>query len=271
MSMRIRAAVGSAILVCAWSCQVGAMDAATIYSSLPEPDPAECKVNRDLGTASSLEWPTPHPWTPGLQGAHELALETRFTSLALWGAAGPAGPDLEYSLGGARSRSVPSCFHMVTKGSALIVGFELAMMGVMMAMPRESMKWEPDFVQDATRNVGNHITSAPVWDEDDWKLNYLGHPYAGSLYYNTVRAQGASVGQSFLFALGASTFWEYFVEATAEPASTQDLIVTPVAGAILGELVHRLTLSMKKNGTSFLEGIVITVLNPTHVVMRGYR
>ena len=88
--------------------------------------------------------------------------------------------------------------------------------------------------------------------------------------HKAVRAQGASPGQSFLFSFFASTFWEYIVEGVAEPASTQDLIVTPLAGSILGELSHRATLAMKKNGTSIVEGIIMTLINPTHVVMNGY-
>lgn len=258
--MRIRTALGSIILVAAWSCQTLATDLVTVYSPLPEPEPAEFKAHRFHPETWDWRLPTPHAQTfalrdVGLWRDHDL----------------PPAPDFESSLGGAHVRNVPSYGHMVFKGSTVILGFEVGMMGVMMMLPREAMKWEPDFVQDATRNMGRHLTTPPVWDEDDWRLNYLGHPYAGSIYYNTVRAQGASVWQSFLFGLGASTFWEYVVEATAEPASTQDLIVTPVAGAIMGELVHQMTLSMTKNGTSVLEGIVITILNPTHVVMRGYR
>jgi len=214
--------------------------------------------------------PVPVAWAYHLGGAEPLRREAQLTYLDMIAWSDAPSPDFDFSTGGMKAADQRSYFHMVTRGSAVIVGFELAMMGVMMMMPREAMKWEPDFVQDAAHNLARHVVTPPQWDEDDWRLNYLGHPYAGSIYYNTVRAQGASPWQSFLFALGASTFWEYGVEATAEPASTQDLIVTPVAGALLGELVHHLTLAMKKDGTSVLEGIVITVLNPTHVVMKGY-
>ena len=155
-------------------------------------------------------------------------------------------------------------------GFKLVAGAELALLGVMMALPKEVTKWQDDFVQDAMRNLGEAYTSPPVWDQDDWALNYVGHPYAGSIYYNCVRAQGGTVFGSFMFGLFASTMWEYFVEAVAERPSTQDLIVTPVTGAILGELTHQLTTAMKKNGTTFPEKVVITVLNPASVIFRGY-
>lgn len=266
--MRIRTAAGSAILVAAWSCQTLASDLPTVYSPLPELSPIDIRVRTLRPEAAEWSLPPTHAQEFSLRGARSATPET--WSLA-WDHDVPPLPEFESSRGGARVSVVPSYGHMVFKGTAVIIGFELAMMGVMMMMPRDAMKWEPDFVQDAARNLGRHLTTAPVWDNDDWRLNYLGHPYAGSIYYNTVRAQGASVWQSFLFSLGASTFWEYAVEATAEPASTQDLIVTPVVGSLLGELVNQLTLSMKKNGTSFLEGVAITILNPTHVAMRGYR
>jgi hypothetical protein len=38
----------------------------------------------------------------------------------------------------------------------------------------------------------------------------------------------------------------------------------------LGEGVHRLTLSLQKNGTNPLEKAVILVLNPFHVLFAGF-
>jgi hypothetical protein len=265
-----RVTVASVVCVCAWSCPALGKDVATIYSTQLEPDRGEFSRRDHLNGTSVMSLPSPVAWSCHLSGTEGLQKDVLTAWVGLVESYGVPAPELTMSSGGMKGHEQRSYFHMVTRGSAAVLGFELALMGVMMAMPRDAMKWEPDFVQDAVRNIGNHLVSPPVWDEDNWKLNYLGHPYAGSLYYNAVRAQGASPWQSFLFALGASTFWEYTVEATAEPASTQDLIVTPVAGALLGELFHRATLAMKKNGTSFVEGVIISLINPTHVVMKGY-
>jgi hypothetical protein len=204
-------------------------------------------------------------------GTEELRHDATLTFATMLEASAGSSPALGgFSSGGFGRADRPSYFHMAAKGTALIVGFELSAMVVMTFLPRNVTKWEDDYVSDAAQNLKRNIVSAPIWDEDDWRLNYLGHPYAGALYYNTVRAQGATPGQSFLFSFFASTFWEYIVEGVAEPASTQDLIVTPLAGSILGELAHRATLEMKKNGTSVFEGIIMTLINPTHVVMNGY-
>ena len=62
------------------------------------------------------------------------------------------------------------------------------------------------------------------------------------------------------------TQWEYLFEAVAEQPSIQDLLITPITGSILGEVIHGATLSMKQNGTSFIEKAVILVINPMSVV-----
>lgn len=167
----------------------------------------------------------------------------------------------------AADRTYPEMFF---NGFKVVAATELALLAVMVALPREITKWEDDFVGDAAANLGTHLRSMPVWDQDDWALNYVGHPYAGSIYYNAIRSQGGTPFQGFLFSLFASTMWEYFIEGVAERPSTQDMLVTPIGGAILGEGIHLLTKKMMEGGTSFPEKVIITVLNPMSVVFRGY-
>jgi hypothetical protein len=265
--------MSSTFLGLVWTCESHARDILTVYYSAAATGPSLESAQSDIPDLdrTSLQMPTSRAWVCNFSGTDELRRDAALTfgtmlesSGEAWLASGPS------SVSGLSYVNKPSYYHMATKGAALIVGFELSLMVVMTFLPREVTKWEDDFVSDAAANLSRHIVSAPIWDEDDWRLNYLGHPYAGNLYYNTVRAQGASPGQSFLFSFFASTFWEYIVEGVAERPSTQDLIVTPLAGSILGELSHRATLAMKKNGTSVFEGIIMTIINPTHVVMNGY-
>jgi hypothetical protein len=155
------------------------------------------------------------------------------------------------------------------KGTKLWVGVGMGMMGTLMLMPRSVTRWEDDYIQDALYNLNESFASPPVWDEDHWPINYIGHPYAGSIYYNTLRCQGANPPQSFLFSAFISSGWEYLYEGFAERPSIQDLVVTPVFGSVLGELTHQATLKMKKNGCNFFEKVFITVLNPVHVVFKG--
>ena len=156
------------------------------------------------------------------------------------------------------------------KGWLLITSVEVVLLAVTATLPKDWTGWSSQFVKDGWGNLQDAYSYPPVWDTDHWFHNYIGHPYGGSVYYNTVRCQGARKGQSFLFATALSIQWEYLFEAVAEQPSIQDLFITPIAGSVLGEFVHRLTLTLKKNGTNFGEKVLITILNPTSVVFNGY-
>jgi hypothetical protein len=156
------------------------------------------------------------------------------------------------------------------KGWTLITSVELSILTITMLVPKDWTGWHDDFIEDGVNNLRRAWSSPPTMDDDHWFHNYVGHPYGGNVYYNTVRSQGATPTQSFLFSAFMSAQWEYFFEAVAEQPSIQDLIITPTTGAVLGELVHRLTLRMKKNGTNLFEKAFILLANPTHVVMVGY-
>ncbi len=149
-------------------------------------------------------------------------------------------------------------------------GVGLGMMLTLMAAPRSVTKWQGDYIQDAFSNLERAYTAPPVWDNDIWQLNYAGHPYAGGLYYNTIRAHGGTPFQSLLFSVFISTTWEYVLEATAEQPSIQDLFVTPLAGSAIGELSHQATLKMQKNGYNFIEKVVVTLINPLYIVINGF-
>ena len=158
----------------------------------------------------------------------------------------------------------------VGRAELFIGGAELLGITALILSPREVTGWSPDWTQDAWRNMKRSLSTLPVWDNDDWQLNYIGHPIAGSYYYNSLRSQNARIFHSLLFATAQSFIWEYFIEATAEKPSTQDLIVTPIAGAILGESTHLLTMNMRRNGFNFLEKIFVLIFNPSFVFNNGF-
>jgi hypothetical protein len=78
-----------------------------------------------------------------------------------------------------------------------------------------------------------------VLDDNLFNTNAVAHPVAGALYYQLARGNGLSAGASFLTSVIGSTIWEYFVEFNEKP-STNDLILTPVGGAVIGEATYRL-------------------------------
>jgi hypothetical protein len=91
------------------------------------------------------------------------------------------------------------------------------------------------FSSPSARNFEEAFTKGPRADDDEWYWNYVLHPLAGSESYLRARAQGCSPFGSFLFSAAASAVWEFGFESWYERPSTQDLIITPVAGSFLGE------------------------------------
>jgi hypothetical protein len=77
------------------------------------------------------------------------------------------------------------------------------------------------------------------WDDDRFGINFVGHPYSGSMTFNAARSQGYNYWQSIPFAIGGSLMWEYFGENTRP--SYNDVINTPVNGAFLGEIFYRVS------------------------------
>lgn len=123
-------------------------------------------------------------------------------------------------------------------------------------------------------NIGQHYRAAftlpPIMDKDTWWNDYFGHPYQGSFDYNLLRSQGANIWQSSLFVTFHSFVWEYGIEAAEERPSIQDIILTPVGGILLGELFHFATMRMCRNGITWYEGILISLINPAFLLNNGF-
>jgi len=122
--------------------------------------------------------------------------------------------------------------------------------GVLVALPQSISNW--DLNELGKKSLGErwteHVTTKPVWDVDDWVINYVGHPVFGAVYYTMARNDGMDILESALFSTVMSTFfWEYGYEAFAEIPSIQDLIFTPLLGSFLGEGMHILELKLDDN------------------------
>jgi hypothetical protein len=163
-----------------------------------------------------------------------------------------------------------SVWKKVGRAELFIGGIELAGMGILILMPKEITKWEDTWMQDAWKNLKRSFTQPPVMDKDDWAINYIGHPVAGSYYYNALRSQQASWFHSFLFSTAQSCIWEFMIEGVAERPSIQDLIITPITGSLLGEGTHQLTMRMRRNGFSFMEKVFVIVFNPMFAINNGF-
>ncbi|CAN5657959.1 hypothetical protein BH09MYX1_BH09MYX1_03360 [soil metagenome] len=100
-----------------------------------------------------------------------------------------------------------------------------------------STDWDLDYTWDSfEQKLDGRAISL---DTNRFDTNWVTHPFAGFMYYVAARGNRFSIGESFLFAVAASTIWEYLGEFR-EQASINDLIVTPATGLVFGEAVTQL-------------------------------
>jgi hypothetical protein len=180
------------------------------------------------------------------------------------------GPEIEW-WADPPDRTPPAWLEL--KGFGVLTAAGVATLGVLTLLPEEVSNWkqEDDVWATVQSNLERAWTQPPVWDEDGWGVNYIGHPLAGMYTYLTVRNMGASRGRSFLFSSVASIGWEYVFEAWAEQPSIQDLLVTSTVGSMLGEAVFQFTRYLLRGGLRTWEKVVLTVVNPVYVIEHGYR
>lgn len=157
------------------------------------------------------------------------------------------------------------------RATAVVQGSQLAGMGILLMLPSSINKWNEKPMKDAWAHIQRAYSTYPVWDRDNKFINYVGHPVSGGIYYNMIRSQGATSLQSFLYSTSQSVFWEYVVEVGAEQPSIQDLLFTSTIGSVLGELGHRATLKMAKDGFTLGEKALIVILNPAYLINNGFQ
>ena len=168
--------------------------------------------------------------------------------------------------------------------SAYVGTVDVGIILVMRQLPTSFTKWTSDRLTEKTplRQWQKHITTPPVLDKDLPTVN-VSHAYSGSGYYTLCRNTPGFSGQEtrhmlecLLYTTVMSTFWEYGPEAFMEVPSIQDLLVTPLGGAVLGEMFHRLQRQIVANGgellgSKLLGRVVIVLLNPLEEVVQGLR
>lgn len=98
---------------------------------------------------------------------------------------------------------------------------------------------EDEYAQINLRSMRNNFNTLPVWDTNQFTTNFIGHPYHGSIYFNSARTNGFNFYESILFNLGGSLMWEYLMET--KPPSRNDLGATIFGGTALGEISYRLS------------------------------
>jgi hypothetical protein len=154
------------------------------------------------------------------------------------------------------------------RDTAYFLGYQVFIVGAVYLMPTSVSKWDKSEAANALERWRENVSN-PVWDSDNTIVNYVLHPYWGATYYVRGRERGLDRGQSFLFSVTLSTLFEYTLEAIFEPVSLNDLIVTPIAGSLIGEFLFtplRERIRAKPGELDWTDKTLLVLTDPLGVV-----
>ncbi|MEA9357895.1 DUF3943 domain-containing protein [Bacteriovorax sp. PP10] len=115
-------------------------------------------------------------------------------------------------------------------------------------------------VHDGVNQYKNNFGKL-VFDKDEPVWNFFVHPISGSQLFLLYRAQGYSRMSALGLTTISSTLFELTVEILTEPASVQDLYMTPILGTVLGLGIESFSMSLLNSGTTAGK-IVGHLINP---------
>lgn len=158
-------------------------------------------------------------------------------------------------------RSAWARWHSSLWGVSATVGVAMiATVATLSLLPKQTTSWnKPEF-----HGLKSNFTTGPSFDFDNFYFNYIAHPYDGSEFYLIARNRKFTWWQSLLYAAAVSTTFEFLIESAYEGASWQDLWITPVSGAVIGELRWQAKKALEDPQTGKPVGTVNKIL---HVVV----
>jgi len=158
-----------------------------------------------------------------------------------------------------------------------VFGLGIAVIATLGAMPSSITNWEEEENGPSLSTKWfENVTAGPVWDRDEWYLNYVAHPYFGGVFYQSARKSGYRQWDAFIYSFMMSSFyWEYGIEAFAEKPSIQDLVVTPVMGWVYGEWAFNTERDIWLNGgtvlgSELLGNTALFLLDPVDSIGRNF-
>lgn len=131
------------------------------------------------------------------------------------------------------------------RDTTLLLSYQVAAIGLLYVLPEGVSNWSEEQKDDYSLAEWWDNVQRPQWDDDELWLNYLAHPYWGAAYYVRARERRYGKKSAFWYAVAMSTAYEFGAEALFEQPSIQDLVVTPVAGALLGDYFMSLRESIR--------------------------
>jgi hypothetical protein len=107
------------------------------------------------------------------------------------------------------------------------------------ASRRNEYNRNANFNQISPRSWWHNITSGFDYDDNQFRTNQLNHPFNGSTYFNSARANGQGFWVSSAYSVAGAYVWECCGET--HPMSFNDMISTGIGGIALGEMVYRMS------------------------------
>ncbi len=160
--------------------------------------------------------------------------------------------------------------------AGVLTGCYVAALFVLEMLPEDATNWnraEFYHVPLWTRWRKHVLREGPEWDHDNPIFNFVLHPYSGAAYFMAARSCGFNFWGSLLFSTFISTVcWEFGIEAFMEQPSYQDIFVTPLVGAVMGEGFFRVKRYLVANdfqlfGSPVLGNIVAFLVDPVNEVV----
>jgi hypothetical protein len=166
-------------------------------------------------------------------------------------------------------RSAWARWHSGLWGASATIGAAMfATVGILSFLPTEVSGWQKPTFYGLKRN----FTHGPNFDYDHDYFNYVFHPYDGSEFYLIARNRKLTWWQSFAYGVAVSTSFEFLIESAYEGASWQDLWITPVSGAVIGELRWQAKKALEDPGTgkptSTVGKILYVVIDPVDAIFK---
>ncbi len=112
---------------------------------------------------------------------------------------------------------------------------------------------------------GKLIGTAYELDSNKFNTNYISHPLAGTVYFQAARSNHLSFAEAWIFSIIGSSIWEYFGEIR-EKVSVNDMIVTPSAGAAIGEATMQLAGFFDRGSPTFTNRFFSALFAPVKAI-----
>lgn len=154
--------------------------------------------------------------------------------------------------------------------TGLLFGSQFVAAGIIYTMPDSVSGWNSEQRKNSFKKYARNV-SDPVFDKDKFYINYVLHPYWGAAYYIRARERGLNKIPSFMYSTLISAMYEFGVECFMEKPSIQDLIVTPIAGSLVGAFLFepwRESIRQKET-MPWYDHVALVVTDPIGVLSNG--